>query len=271
MGSESILISLDGTIPIIFSGQQYNIPVNIWIVENFPYMCPVCYVTPVAGMKIKPRHPHVDPQGLIYHPYLSEWNMEVSHVLDLVMALIETFSADPPVYKPVDSVPANNKSPIPPQNQNIWEPNINPSTVPQNSGNFSPFANVSYAGNSQPAPVSVQAINSFNAHPNNFNNPPSIQNNNAASFQNQPPQYQQTQNQRGSISKPDEFIQGPSVKEQAIIDVSLRLQLYLNTVRDENNNRLNEMLQKKDTLLSNAAKLKSTNIGLDAEKVWCFI
>lgn len=51
------LLNLEGTCPITFKGVSYNIPLIIWLPENFPLQPPCCYVTPVGGMKIKPRHP----------------------------------------------------------------------------------------------------------------------------------------------------------------------------------------------------------------------
>ena len=98
-GAEAALFKLYGTIPIIYRGQQYNIPVAFWFPLNFPQNPPICYVKPVQGMKVKAKHKHVDSQGLIYHPYLHGWAKNVNHSLvDLIGILCSEFGKDPPLY-----------------------------------------------------------------------------------------------------------------------------------------------------------------------------
>lgn len=48
-GTTSTLLDLEGTIPIFYRGNQYNIPVEFWIVENYPMSPPVCFVRPTPG------------------------------------------------------------------------------------------------------------------------------------------------------------------------------------------------------------------------------
>ena len=36
-----------------FQGQNYNIPVSVWILDSHPYHAPVCFVKPTADMQIK--------------------------------------------------------------------------------------------------------------------------------------------------------------------------------------------------------------------------
>ena len=42
-------------------------------------------------MLIKPRHKHVDAQGLIYMPYLHTWNAQSASLLELVLMMSSTF------------------------------------------------------------------------------------------------------------------------------------------------------------------------------------
>jgi len=94
-----------GTIPIFYSGAQYNIPISIWIVEDYPFSPPTCYVTPTADMIIKPKHKHVDSNGLCYLPYLSSWNPNNCSLLGLASTLSKIFSQDPPVRSQPQSQP----------------------------------------------------------------------------------------------------------------------------------------------------------------------
>lgn len=48
-GTTSTLLNLEGTIPIFYRGNQYNIPVEFWIAESYPMAAPVCFVRPTAG------------------------------------------------------------------------------------------------------------------------------------------------------------------------------------------------------------------------------
>lgn len=97
-GTQQQLFKLEGTIPIQYRSNQYNIPVALWLPLNFPSKCPICYVTPVANMKIKQKHMHVDSQGLIYHPYLHSWQASGSTLVELVGLFCSVFGKEPPLY-----------------------------------------------------------------------------------------------------------------------------------------------------------------------------
>ena len=149
-------------------GQNYNIPVSLWVLDTHPYHAPVCFVKPTAEMQIKvcmsmmccilrdddniisPKvSKHVDQSGKIYLPYLHEWSHPKSDLLGwhdltppllfnclllrviipgLVQILIVTFSEQPPVY----SKPKQEQSPPPQQQQAaqypVYPPNVFPGT-----------------------------------------------------------------------------------------------------------------------------------------------
>jgi len=108
-----------GTVPIFYNSVQYNIPVNVWIIENYPFSPPVCYVTPTPDMVIKPKHRHVDSQGVCYLPYLSSWNPTSSNLTGLCSTMSSVFGQDPPVRsspKPT-SQPQQPQQQQPPQQQ----------------------------------------------------------------------------------------------------------------------------------------------------------
>eukprot|EP01084_Bolivina_argentea_P166839 289632_1 len=121
-GTQQQLFKLEGTIPIQYRSHQYNIPVAIWLPLNFPTNCPICYVTPVSGMKIKQKHMHVDSQGLIYHPFLHSWKSSQSTLVELIGLLCSVFGKDPPLYASKTKSVNNNiniSKQQPPTNNNI--------------------------------------------------------------------------------------------------------------------------------------------------------
>ncbi|CAF1519356.1 unnamed protein product, partial [Didymodactylos carnosus] len=74
-GSSEELLCLVGTIEIEYKSKcaWYNIPVELWIPQNYPYSAPMCYVKPTPNMYIK-ANTHVDQNGAIHIPYLENWN-----------------------------------------------------------------------------------------------------------------------------------------------------------------------------------------------------
>jgi len=125
------MINIYGTIPVPYKGQNYNIPVSLWILDSHPYHAPICYVKPTAEMQIKVSK-HVDQSGKIYLPYLHEWSHPKSELLGLIQILIVTFSEQPPVY----SRPKNPEAPGAAQQQQqpsvlqypVYPPNLYPSS-----------------------------------------------------------------------------------------------------------------------------------------------
>jgi len=93
------LFMLNGTIPIHFSGATYNIPVEFVLPLNYPISPPQVFVRPTENMTIKPQHRHVGSDGMIYLPYLNQWNARTSNPLcELAAIMASIFSADPPLF-----------------------------------------------------------------------------------------------------------------------------------------------------------------------------
>ncbi|KAJ2817644.1 suppressor protein stp22 of temperature-sensitive alpha-factor receptor and arginine permease, partial [Coemansia furcata] len=90
------LLCLHGTLPVVFNGATFNIPVVFWFPQRFPEHPPLAYVTPTRTMVVKVSK-HVDERGRIYHPYLADWS-DTSALGELFRSLIGIFSAEPPVY-----------------------------------------------------------------------------------------------------------------------------------------------------------------------------
>lgn len=97
-GRSVTLLQLEGTIPIWYKGGKYNIPITMWLLELFPRVPPLVYVTPTRDMIIRPRHSHVDPSGLVDVPYLREWVFQSSSILDLIQICCIAFGQETPLY-----------------------------------------------------------------------------------------------------------------------------------------------------------------------------
>lgn len=97
-GKTARLFYLFGVLPITYQGNTYNIPVTIYFDAPYPKAAPRCFVTPTSGMSLKPNNPNVDNGGMIYIPYLTEWNERTSTLTELVTVLISIFTQTPPCY-----------------------------------------------------------------------------------------------------------------------------------------------------------------------------
>ncbi|KAJ2794249.1 Suppressor protein stp22 of temperature-sensitive alpha-factor receptor and arginine permease, partial [Coemansia guatemalensis] len=95
-GVRQALLCLHGTLPVVFHGATFNIPVVFWFPRMFPEHSPLAYVTPTRAMVVKVGR-HVDERGRVYHPYLASWSTS-STLNELFRSLIAVFSAEPPVF-----------------------------------------------------------------------------------------------------------------------------------------------------------------------------
>ena len=99
------LLVLQGTIPVIFQGSKYNIPLDIFLPPNYPVRPPICFLRPTESMMIKENHKHVGRDGMVYLPYLHSWRMGSHNLIMMVHAMQKTFGSDPPLFsKPKASV-----------------------------------------------------------------------------------------------------------------------------------------------------------------------
>ncbi|KAG5321124.1 TS101 protein, partial [Pseudoatta argentina] len=167
-GSRKELLNLQGTIPVVYKGSCYNIPICIWLMDTHPNNAPMCYVKPTADMHIKVSM-FVDHNGKIYLPYLHDWVPHNSDLLALIQVMIVTFGEQPPVYAktrsetqqsstpyPVQSfmpvpgsgnVSSSGFPPYPPSSQYSSGSNVYPPYPPTASGGFPyPSSYGSYAG-----------------------------------------------------------------------------------------------------------------------------
>nr|KAF6378870.1 hypothetical protein mMyoMyo1_009760 [Myotis myotis] len=96
-GSSRELMNLTGTVPVLYRGNTYNIPICLWLLDTYPYNPPICFVKPTSSMTIKTGK-HVDANGKIYLPYLHEWKHPQSDLLGLIQVMIVVFGGEPPVF-----------------------------------------------------------------------------------------------------------------------------------------------------------------------------
>lgn len=102
-GHSQELIMLRGTVPIVYRGASYNIPVQVVVMHYHPSGPPIMHVKPTADMEVKQRHDHVDRNGQVYLPYLTNWYPARSSLVGAISAMIDVFSRIPPVYsRPAD-------------------------------------------------------------------------------------------------------------------------------------------------------------------------
>ncbi|KAH8951996.1 hypothetical protein BDL97_09G061200 [Sphagnum fallax] len=112
-GRTSNLLQADGTIPMYYQDVKYNIPITIWLLESYPRNAPLVYVTPTRDMIIKPRHPFVNPSGMVSAPYLQGWVYPRSNLVELVKKLSLIFGDDPPLYSRPAQMPVRPPPPAP--------------------------------------------------------------------------------------------------------------------------------------------------------------
>lgn len=130
-GTQKELLNLDGTIPVSYKGNTYNIPVCIWLLDSHPHNAPMCYVKPTNDMQIKVSR-CVDQNGKIYLPYLHDWKPNSSDLLGVIQVMIIVFGDQPPVYsKPRQHTDHISQAPIQPQPPSA-APNVN---TPYPTGN----------------------------------------------------------------------------------------------------------------------------------------
>eukprot|EP00192_Tetraselmis_astigmatica_P003535 CAMPEP_0117683480 /NCGR_PEP_ID=MMETSP0804-20121206/20424_1 /TAXON_ID=1074897 /ORGANISM="Tetraselmis astigmatica, Strain CCMP880" /LENGTH=544 /DNA_ID=CAMNT_0005494079 /DNA_START=172 /DNA_END=1804 /DNA_ORIENTATION=- len=180
-GRSTNALKEQGTIPMYYQGSKYNIPVAIWLCEDYPRQPPVVFVEPTPDMIIKPNHSFVNPSGRVDVLYLREWVFQRSNLVDLCWSLGISFGEDPPLFsKPPGWQPPPPQQPQPrpppPNNQAFNNPIVRPSSVGPGANN--PYANP-YASqppprpapSARPPPPPAAAAESSYANPIAFHNP----------------------------------------------------------------------------------------------------
>ncbi|XP_055988030.1 ubiquitin-conjugating enzyme E2 variant 3 [Sorex fumeus] len=95
--SQKDLLNVTGTVPVMYQGHTYNIPIRLWILDSHPFAPPICFLKPTANMGISVGK-HVDAQGRIYLPYLQNWSHPKSVIVGLIKEMIAKFQEELPLY-----------------------------------------------------------------------------------------------------------------------------------------------------------------------------
>lgn len=91
---------------MLSQGVKYNIPVSVWLPEDYPNVAPIMYVVPTPDMIIKPRHAFVDASGIVSCTYLRNWSQPQSNLMIFCNDISIQFGQDPPLFsKPPGWVP----------------------------------------------------------------------------------------------------------------------------------------------------------------------
>jgi len=110
-GVSSNVMLLKGTIPMIYRGGQYHVPVDVYLPPKYPVKPPVAFVRPVPTMMIKEQHRNVGSDGMVYMPYLHSWQVNSHNLVALCTHMSNFFSKDPPLFaRPPGQMSSNNLS-----------------------------------------------------------------------------------------------------------------------------------------------------------------
>ncbi|AWP08714.1 putative tumor susceptibility 101 protein-like isoform 2 [Scophthalmus maximus] len=103
-GTKKDLMSLTGTLPVMFDDETYNIPICLWLEENYPQSAPICYVRPTREMVIL-RGDYTSSNGQVQLPYLEEWKSGECDLVTLLQVMQFMFGDFPPVWMQPRSEP----------------------------------------------------------------------------------------------------------------------------------------------------------------------
>ncbi|KAG7521538.1 tumor susceptibility protein 101 protein-like [Solea senegalensis] len=95
-GTAKNLMSLTGTLPVVFKDQTYHMPICLWLEESYPQTAPICYVRPTRQMMIV-RGKHVSSSGRVHLPYLDEWKNDKCDLVSLLQVMAVMFGDFPPL------------------------------------------------------------------------------------------------------------------------------------------------------------------------------
>ncbi|GBG78022.1 hypothetical protein CBR_g25956 [Chara braunii] len=100
------VLQLDGTIPMVHRGIKYNLPIRVFLLEDFPRLPPMIYVVPSRDMIICANHPHVDASGKVSIPDLESWTYPLSSLFDTISTLSVICGENPPLYTKQNRAPS---------------------------------------------------------------------------------------------------------------------------------------------------------------------
>ncbi|KAK9861601.1 hypothetical protein WJX84_010622 [Apatococcus fuscideae] len=272
-GSTFMLLKAEGTLPMVYQGVKYNIPVCVWLPEQFPWTAPILYVVPTPDMIIKPRHSFVDPSGLAMTPYLRHWTYSQSNLCDMAHDTSIQFGQDPPLF----SKPPGWTSSPPPQQPPRPSPTQHP--PPPHMGAYDTFhaenpmrsPNSSFSG-----PPGIPRPSSSSAMQNGYAEPHQMQESiwsgavaaagNSFSHQHQPRAHPSPP----PVRPPEPPKSRPNLdgvfKEAAIQALTRRLQGSLSAMNATAASEVDSAMETQAKLAQRGEALESAVAGMQAER-----
>ncbi|XP_062375839.1 uncharacterized protein si:dkey-181m9.8 isoform X2 [Sardina pilchardus] len=92
------LVYLGGTIPVVYEGNTYNIPVRIWVHETHPQSPPKCCVWPSVFMVINTKSSFVDASGHVHLHCLNNWKIGWSSLSIVLEEMRAAFQRETPLF-----------------------------------------------------------------------------------------------------------------------------------------------------------------------------
>jgi len=151
MGNESLLITLTGTVPMLFGGRQYNTPVNIFLPTEYPAKPPLVFVRPNSKMVVNANHPNVNRNGECNHAYFARWDPSSCNLVGCIKTLSDDFSKIPPLLTKSSAAQPPVQRPVQPQQSpgasqygysGGYNPAVSPSMAPTTLGHHAQTASV---------------------------------------------------------------------------------------------------------------------------------
>ncbi|KAE8296491.1 Ubiquitin-conjugating enzyme E2 variant 3 [Larimichthys crocea] len=90
------LLKLIGNLPVKYEGRSYNFPIQLWLLDSFPFTPPICLLRPTPNMVIR-EGKHVDARGRLFLPGLHNWDYPKSSVAGLLNEMTAKFEEEPPL------------------------------------------------------------------------------------------------------------------------------------------------------------------------------
>ncbi|ELP90590.1 hypothetical protein EIN_020690 [Entamoeba invadens IP1] len=91
-----VMASLVGTIPIVYRGNRFCLPLCIMFPFDYPLTPPLFFTDPTAEMEVVPNHPYALTNTVIHHPFLDRWTQN-NNVLSVLQVFVKDFSHMPPL------------------------------------------------------------------------------------------------------------------------------------------------------------------------------
>lgn len=96
-GNSNKLFTLHGTIPVKHNSTTFDIPIQIYLEPNHPFMAPMCYIRLKPDMKFEMNR-YVKLDCSINVPYLKNWSSTRHNLVTLLIEISFEFTKTPPLH-----------------------------------------------------------------------------------------------------------------------------------------------------------------------------